>query len=220
MGTEKLASTLLGGGLGDALGASIEFDTHSVAPMSFPAVGLVSDDTQMTLFVAEGLVEGDVWAALKCWYTTQAQPFTPGSHGSLANGRLWHHRAPGTTCVGALVSGHAIDDSRGCGGVICAAPCGLWAKSVAEAFELGAWRARLTHAHPDAYLPAAALAMMVFGLTHGQGFWPSLHGAMVKCTGETDRLLARAEMLVDIDEPPELAIPQVLRYSRGRSTAA
>mgnify|MGYP001184912391 CR=1 FL=1 len=102
---------------------------------------------------------------------------------------------------------------------MCAAPFGLWAKSAAEAFAVGACPARLPHARRDDYLPAGALAMLVISLTHGQGFWPSLHGAIARCTGEIARLLASAEMLVDIDEPPELAILQMLLYSRRRSTA-
>jgi ADP-ribosylglycohydrolase len=63
----RIRGSLLGGAVGDALGAPIEFDSlrkiqrrfgpHGVAGFE-PAYGLrgaITDDTQMTLFTAEGL---------------------------------------------------------------------------------------------------------------------------------------------------------------------
>jgi ADP-ribosylglycohydrolase len=65
---DRLAGCLLGGAVGDALGANVEFDSAVVirrrlgpqgvtgyVPGAWP-VGAVTDDTQMTLFTAEGLL--------------------------------------------------------------------------------------------------------------------------------------------------------------------
>jgi len=65
----RIRGSLLAGAVGDALGASIEFDSleairrdfgpeglRDYAPAYGREAGAITDDTQMTLFVAEGLV--------------------------------------------------------------------------------------------------------------------------------------------------------------------
>ena len=65
------AGCLLGGAVGDALGAPVEFlslseirarfgpgGIHGFVP-AYDRVGAITDDTQMTLFTAEGLIRGD-----------------------------------------------------------------------------------------------------------------------------------------------------------------
>ena len=66
----RFRGCLLAGAAGDALGAAIEFDTRAAIITRFgeggirqyaPAYGLpcaITDDTQMTLFTAEGLIRG------------------------------------------------------------------------------------------------------------------------------------------------------------------
>jgi ADP-ribosyl-[dinitrogen reductase] hydrolase len=126
---------LLGGALGDALGYPIEFISSSeeiarrygVAPprdLDFSASGaLISDDTQMTLFTAEGLIRGMYrWMdkghchlascmqrAYLRWYATQgAQRRSDSEEDMVYSGwligeqRLWHRRGPGNTCLSAL----------------------------------------------------------------------------------------------------------------------
>ena len=68
----RVRGCLLGGALGDALGAAIEFDSleeirarygpqglERLAP-AYGRVGAITDDTQMTLFTAEGLIRANV----------------------------------------------------------------------------------------------------------------------------------------------------------------
>ena len=69
----KYQGCLLGGAIGDALGYPVEFDSHDWIVRRFGPDGITayasdepvfSDDTQMTLFTAVGLLVGDTQAAL------------------------------------------------------------------------------------------------------------------------------------------------------------
>jgi ADP-ribosylglycohydrolase len=60
-----------------------------------------------------------------------------------------------------------INDSKGCGGVMRAAPVGLMAGDPEAAFELGCDVAALTHGHPSGWLPAGALAAIVAAVVAG-----------------------------------------------------
>jgi ADP-ribosylglycohydrolase len=84
---------------------------------------------------------------------------------------LHAQRGPGTTCLSALiergagrVDGPAVNDSKGCGGVMRAAPAGLVGESVERAFELGCETSAVTHGHPTGWLAGGALAVIVRAL--------------------------------------------------------
>ncbi|QUH01058.1 type VII secretion system-associated protein [Saccharopolyspora erythraea] len=90
---------------------------------------------------------------------------------------LFVRRAPGATSIQAL-HGYAtgreqgsfdnlLNDSKSCGGVMRAAPAGLWSQDTAEVFRVGALTAVLTHGHPNGFLPAGALAVIVQQLVLG-----------------------------------------------------
>lgn len=65
---DRLVGSILGGAIGDALGAPIEFDSldrirrrHGPAGLTdyapaYGRIGAITDDTQMTLFTADGLL--------------------------------------------------------------------------------------------------------------------------------------------------------------------
>ena len=190
---------LLGGAVGDALGAPVEFDSWShiqsrLGPRgvtgfeeAFGRRGAITDDTQMTLFTAEGLiraanrfddrglvsVEASVHRAYLRWLVTQGEGgAAPHDPGWLVGVRGLHaRRAPGNTCLSALRSTkersieHPLNDSKGCGGVMRIAPVGL--TSVSDPFEVGCKCAALTHGHPTGYLAAGCLAQVVAELAHG-----------------------------------------------------
>lgn len=188
----QINGCLLGGAVGDALGADIEFMSLSEIRRRFGPAGLknyvgasgqFTDDTQMTLFTAEGLLAaGDrlenIHRAYLRWYITQGgQPrLDVGPQtGLIAVAGMHQCRAPGLTCIGALeatrVVGQLADnDSKGCGGVMRAAPVGLFAPQLgddAKVFDLATAAAALTHGHPSGHLPAGFLAVMIAALLRG-----------------------------------------------------
>ncbi len=133
---------LIGGAIGDALGAPIEFMSIDQIRSKFGyqgltdyskaygRIGAITDDTQMTLFTAEGLIlskirreyqetggtVSSVYHALLRWLFTQEtnlQGSLIKSHGtcSIIDGILTGYkeffslRAPGNSCLSALKSG-------------------------------------------------------------------------------------------------------------------
>ncbi|WP_270933473.1 ADP-ribosylglycohydrolase family protein [Falsiroseomonas oryzae] len=217
MALSRRIGCLLGGAVGDALGAPVEFMSLASIRASFgpegirdyaPAygrVGAITDDTQMTLFTAEGLlrawvrqrekgichVPSVVHHAYLRWLLTQGERLGSGRVAVATNGWLWslealhHPRAPGRTCLAALKAAKgfgqpaaARNASKGCGGVMRAAPVGLLPVGDLDAvFELGVDVAALTHGHPSGSLPAGVLAATVAGLIEGQALPAALDDA-------------------------------------------
>lgn len=192
---DRFRGCLLGGGAGDALGYAVEFyDVESIFEMygeegikryaQFTDAGcaMISDDTQMTLYTANGLLCGAAHGAdekeypryiYKCyldWLRTQKGNGAP-IKGKTAwlNDLLELHalRAPGGTCLRSLSSGKMgsvakhINDSKGCGGVMRAAPVGLLFEDEGMCARIGAESAAITHGNALGYLPAAVLASTV-----------------------------------------------------------
>ena len=194
---QKFRGCLLGGAVGDALGAPVEFMTRAeiLARYGEPGIqsfdaaygrkGAITDDTQMTMFTAEGLLQAVsrhrsgvveepemvVHRAYLRWFASQELRSTAYSSGEERSGWLINlpelraRRAPGSTCLSALASGRVgtpdehLNNSKGCGGVMRVAPCALvkdW-----DPFELGCKTAALTHGHPSGYLAAGALALII-----------------------------------------------------------
>lgn len=148
----------------------------------------ISDDTQMTLFTANGLLLGAtravrgvsgppefyVYLAYKEWLETQT-----GMKPELKHQKTWlynepelhHSRAPGRTCMFGIAKSEnggtleePLNDSKGCGGVMRVAPMALiyGGKDIEGTVEAGARIAALTHGHPLGYIPAAALCAIIF----------------------------------------------------------
>ncbi len=184
---DRYRGCLVGGGVGDALGYAVEFDSEASIFTTYGREGiteyelrrgkaLISDDTQMTLFTAAGLLKeaGDavenVWKCYGEWLRTQYDLQEPGENfsGLMDVEALWAPRAPGNTCLRAI-SGktpgsttHAINHSKGCGGVMRAAPAGLISpENAMNAAILGAEVSALTHGHDLGWLPGAMLGHMV-----------------------------------------------------------
>ncbi|WP_236652094.1 ADP-ribosylglycohydrolase family protein [Streptacidiphilus neutrinimicus] len=202
---ERVRGCLLGGALGDALGWPVEFqrlerilDRHGAEgvrslPRPLGALAEVTDDTQMTLFTAEGLLLAErptpeavlpaVHAAYRRWLRTQCEAAPkPDATGLLAEGWLYASRAPGNACLSGLEAhagppgsvpvqpgerGPVNPDSKGCGTVMRSAPFGLLGLGVDRAFRLASDCAQLTHGHPTGYLAAGAFAALVERLVAG-----------------------------------------------------
>ncbi len=206
---DKIRGGLLGGAVGDALGYPVEFLSGEEIKSRYgekgiqdyqldPGTGLalISDDTQMSLFTANGILYGDtkrnmsgisaavnpsvnVALAYQDWYFTQAG--TVGRAGDdrvswlLDIPQLRSRRAPGNTCMAALASGRTgsvrmpINQSKGCGGVMRVAPLGLhYQMRNRDWLDLeGAEVAAVTHGHSLGYMPAAVLTHIVNVAVYG-----------------------------------------------------
>ncbi len=91
----------------------------------------------------------------------------------IGHAALHQQRSPGNTCISALRAFAAQDraytnTSKGCGGVMRAAPCGLLHKlNIDEAYDLGVESAQVTHHHPEGYVAAGVMAVLVGHLSRG-----------------------------------------------------
>jgi ADP-ribosylglycohydrolase len=225
----RFVGCLLGGALGDALGFPVEFlgsageiervlgrSTPSRLPRMRGGKALISDDTQMTLFTAEGLIrarhrvlqggmgspEVAILGAYQRWLSTQtgsgAERWTEATQRGwlLDVAELWARRAPGTTCVSALedsLVAHRLpsiharpNDSKGCGAVMRSAPIGLVAVDAEEAFRRACDAAALTHGHPSGYLAAGYFAALVQRLARDAPLEEAMRAADDLLRGERD----------------------------------
>jgi ADP-ribosylglycohydrolase len=248
----RIRGCLLGGAVGDALGAPVEFmglaeirarfgadGIRDFAP-AYGRIGAITDDTQMTLFTAEGLFlawkrswtygfshpPSMIHAGYMRWFLTQGgvAPWVYGSaaEGLLALPELHSRRAPGNTCLAALGASRrygdvAVNDSKGCGGVMRAAPCGLFtpfAPTPEAAFRLGCDAAALTHGHVSGILPSGHFAATIALLREGAGLPEALDGAdalLARQDGaaETIAALAAARALAARGRPSPEALEQL-----------
>jgi len=217
MNLNKILGCLVGGGIGDALGAPIEFmsldEIHTAfgpdglveySP-AFGKLGVITDDTQMTLFTLEGMirtkmrwldrgitsVQDVVHNAYLRWLLTQREQIrieipTYVSSGWLFEQQVLHNRrAPGNTCISALLDPtnqgsieDPINDSKGCGGVMRAAPAGFFLEE--NNFQIGCQIAAITHGHPSGYLSAGFLSEMISKLLQNEPIYDSIHAVRYK----------------------------------------
>ncbi len=203
---------LLGGAIGDALGAPVEFNSLSEIQRRFGPAGITgfverseqglaefTDDTQMALFTAEGLLIARqigaftpteaIYRSYLRWLRTQ-HIHQSGPTGELTREgwllgikAMWKIKAPGKTCLSALGSGrkgtpeNPPNDSKGCGGIMRVAPVGL-VFSGENAFEYACAAAALTHGHPSGYLSAGVFGQVIAEILRGKSLeeaaWRSL----------------------------------------------
>ncbi len=129
----RVRGCLLGGAIGDALGAPVEFlslrrirEEHGdrgvtgLVPGTY-GLGAITDDTQMTMFSVEGLIRASVrrdrgiavaraavvHRAYLRWLDTQQRPAPPARPDGWLAGQSWLYvqRAPGNACLSGLRSG-------------------------------------------------------------------------------------------------------------------
>ena len=138
---DKIRGSLVGGAIGDALGYPVEFLQRSEIVDKYGEPGitcyeldrktgkaLISDDTQMTLFTANGILVGETRLCMRGiggvphmyvpqsyqdWLTTQETDYNTGKKTKRYNRNggiswlldvpeLYSRRAPGNTCLSAL----------------------------------------------------------------------------------------------------------------------
>jgi ADP-ribosylglycohydrolase/protein-tyrosine phosphatase len=166
---DSIRGCLMAGAAGDALGYPVEFMSRIAILNRYGSRGitqfdldhsrkaLVSDDTQMTLFTANGLLMGVTRGAMRGiagsldGYTRYAYEdwyYTQTGQKAEDNWKDWHYtwlrdlpelahrRAPGITCMNACeaILNHqkVNNNSKGCGGIMRVAPIALLAAGYAS----------------------------------------------------------------------------------------
>ena len=202
---DRVRGSLVGGAIGDALGYAVEFDSYSAITHHYGSEGisrydmscnwggydgsegkaLISDDTQMTLFTACGILNArktgkqiihSICSAYLEWYHTQTGKSSkmPKDCWIKTLPEMNQLRAPGNTCMSALYAisnGHEPhNNSKGCGGVMRVAPVALFGLGegrfldIEQMDRIAADAAEMTHQHPLGYIPAALMAHVVYRL--------------------------------------------------------
>ena len=216
---------LLGGASGDALGAPIEFmrfeqfigilGTAGITDYIIPPGhkhALITDDTQLMMFTAEGLIRSAtrahrknkertlegisiaVFRAYLRWLYTQglqtARWQAKDYDGWLVKvSRMHAYREPGVTCLTALGKGvmgtldRPLNDSLGCGCVMRVVPVGL-VEERDRVFEVATRLAAITHGHPTAYLSAGTLAYIIKEIIEDQSIEDAVRAARTRLSKE------------------------------------
>lgn len=199
--TDKARGSIFGGAVGDALGYEVEFSSLNGILNRYGAPGIsdyaldskgiarFSDDTQMTLFTAEGILSAyqsnpdpsptDICRCIKdaylAWYETQTAFQLPLPSSWLTHIRdLWNRRAPGNTCLSALSElkeGREVNNSsKGCGGVMRVAPVGIFyachpqlsTYNLLLISKTAVDAAHITHHHAMSDYSSALAALLIF----------------------------------------------------------
>ena len=255
---EQFLGCVLGGAVGDALGAPVEFlrseeiinrfgseGITKLAP-SFGSIGSITDDTQMTLFTADGLLRSWVHQrfygevdyrsitahAYLRWLKTQGETsicdlsFADDEPGwLLSQNKLHSRRAPGNTCLSSLRSMTHLgqiskNESKGCGGLMRAAPVGLFTYKLPEhftaeeCFALGTDLAALTHGHPSGSLAAGFFSTLIFFIAQGESLSNAIELArsILIEAPRNEEVLRAVDLACDLsksDASPEKCIRQI-----------
>ncbi|GAB3558340.1 ADP-ribosylglycohydrolase family protein [Arthrobacter alkaliphilus] len=256
----RVHGCLLGGALGDSLGYAVEFDDIATIRSRFGAAGLTSfgqldggshfsDDTQMTLYTVDGLVEALEWAndgvaadetaclwlAYLRWLATQgvaapASAPVPQPRWIDSQEVLRHRRHPGKACLSGLATGEmgtpsrpVNPDSKGCGTVMRSAPFGLVPHiSEAAVYKLSTDAASLTHGHPSARQSAGALSVLVHQLTAGSDVRTAAEhalGVVAALPDPAPEVLDRLRQALELSSGPLLS-PEELTAHLGEGWVA
>lgn len=202
---DRIRGSLIGGAIGDALGYPVEFiypyhriqekygingitryDTTQwwTENTDNNGTAVVSDDTQMTLFTACGILNAqknqtailsEICEAYLEWLCTQMEKNKKGFDQCWIRRlpELNARRAPGNTCISALrhimagLTPH--NNSKGCGGIMRISPIPLYGAvdnrmNIRKACHLAAEASKLTHQHPLGYIPSAFTAYLIYRL--------------------------------------------------------
>ena len=196
---EKVLGCMVGGAVGDALGYAVEFESWNEIERKYGVCGItrfqldkrglacISDDTQMSLFTAAGILLGMTRSYMRgimgridtyCSYTyidwLHTQEWKSRHEDARVDSwlmdvpELYDRRSPGNTCLTALKAleqeKKVENTSCGCGGVMRTAPMALlsYMHDYGNGDRLfcdmcAAEAARITHKHPLGFIPSAIL---------------------------------------------------------------
>jgi ADP-ribosylglycohydrolase len=175
MSSDKATAVLIGAALGDALGWPVEFRSLAEIKAAYGTTGIVdmpnpaqvTDDTQMTMALAEGLLDAGVGADLDTqmnavgrrfvtWLRRQDDPAYAHAPGvaSMKGSAQFEKGVRWRECGGL--------DAKGCGAAMRVAPLGyLYQQDLARLKEIAASTAVITHRHPTAVAAAVGAALAV-----------------------------------------------------------
>ena len=235
---KQMRGCLIGGAIGDALGRPVEFLRYEAIKNRFGSDGItdlvisergkaeITDDTQMTMFTAEGLLRAEsrgsskgichvptvVYFAYQRWLVTQGyaekKDFDWIYDGWLFTIDALHVvRAPGHSCLSALVGSdkgtikNPINNSKGCGAIMRSAPFGLFFEKE-MAFQVAEKCAALTHGHPTGYLSAGALAYLIAEIIEGQALQVAVQDTIFKLETEknSEECLDKLQLALELAE--------------------
>jgi ADP-ribosylglycohydrolase len=235
---EAFLGCMLGLAVGDALGFPAEFRRRAKILEVFPPDGLTgyvaqqderwgrypiilgpphppgtySDDTQMTLAVADALLAVAGEADLEALMSTMASRFIVWSRAED------NDRAPGNACMTgcrALENGKpwreaGVAGSKGCGSAMRVAPVGLlYGCDLARLLEVARASSLLTHGHDAAVEGAAAAALLVALALEKKTPEEMFAGVVKECAPRSPDLRACfAKLPALIEAPPEVALAE------------
>lgn len=249
---------LLGGAIGDALGAPIEFmrfeqvmgilGTAGITDYIIPPGhkhALVTDDTQLMMFTAEGLIRSAtrahrknkertlegisiaVFRAYLRWLYTQGLQTARWSvkdyDGWLVKvSRMHAYREPGVTCLTALGKGvmgtleKPVNDSLGCGCVMRVIPVGL-VEERERVFDVAIRLAAITHGHPTAYLSAGAIAYLIRQIIEEQSIEEAVKATRMRLSEEKDskEVLEKIDLAISLAKEGNPSRDQIERIGKG-----
>lgn len=207
---DQVLGCMVGGAVGDALGYAVEFSSYGSIVKQYGEKGItryaldrhglaqISDDTQMSLFTAAGILLGmtrgymrgimgriDTYCRFSYLDWLHTQEWTSRHEDARVDSwlmdvpELYSRRAPGNTCLSAL---HSIEEGKeprnnscGCGGVMRTAPLALL--NQLHGYSNGdklycdmcaAEAARITHKHPLGFIPSAILNDVLMQILEGR----------------------------------------------------
>ena len=234
---DQYAGSILGLALGDAVGYPCEFRRRDRIVELFPPDGVTepvairdprwgekpwivgadhppgtyTDDTQMSIAVARGLIEAG-HEDLDSLMTRIGEHFVVWSRSDENN------RSPGATCMtgcqnlarGAHWREAGVAKSKGCGSAMRVAPIGLfYARDRERLLEVARASSLLTHGHPAALEGAAAAALLVALALDGASCREMYDEVAEACRGRSPDFDAIWAKLPDLlDAPPEVALAE------------
>lgn len=214
-----LLDVMVAGTLGDAYGYPVEFLQWDVIQKRYGPNGVrellnnpdrpvATDDTQMTLFVMESIINAykasnnptvelfteEARKSFLRWLETQSQQPIDGMFADAEE--LFVQRAPGNTCISSLLQRRGaesrgeelpdpINTSKGCGVVMRSAPYAFLSQYTSnEVWSIAQQSGAITHGHVEGPGSGAALAYMMHHQLSGLTFDSSIRLAIGKATEE------------------------------------
>ena len=241
---ERSLGCLFGGAIGDAFGYTIEFsDIQSIRewygdcglqePVQYRGKYRISDDTQMTLLTADGLLTGETrfccrgiasspadyaYPKYRMWAKLQGFDVEGCVHNSwlFEDPAMYARRSPGNTCISDLCRNEFAakpdqprNSSKGCGGLMRAAPAGIAAHRFSDpnikAIEWGEEIAAATHGHPLGWMTAGIMAGIINRIMIGDSLEKSIKRAISFCESRHEGSGYAAQLSSIIDETLALA---------------